>query len=94
MTEPTYAPPPVKGYRALSQTDVDLMNEIKAEGERLQQLILKIEGHLRRTEGAEASPEQERQDAAQPARWLAIGRTQLQQGLMAVTRAVAQPTTF
>ena len=27
-------------------------------------------------------------------RWLYIGTTQLQQGLMALTRAVAQPTTF
>lgn len=27
-------------------------------------------------------------------RWAAIGRTHLQQGLMALTRAVAKPTTF
>lgn len=27
-------------------------------------------------------------------RWVAIGKTNLQQGLMALTRAVAQPTTF
>lgn len=27
-------------------------------------------------------------------RWLAIGRTDLQTGLMAVTRAIAKPTTF
>lgn len=27
-------------------------------------------------------------------RWLAIGRTDLQTGLMALTRAIAQPTTF
>lgn len=27
-------------------------------------------------------------------RWLAIARTQLQQGLMALTRSVAKPTTF
>ena len=27
-------------------------------------------------------------------RWLAIGTTDLQTGLMALTRAVAQPTTF
>jgi hypothetical protein len=27
-------------------------------------------------------------------RWLAIGRTDLQTGLMAVTRSIAQPTTF
>jgi hypothetical protein len=27
-------------------------------------------------------------------RWLAIGRTELQQGFMAVVRAIAKPTTF
>jgi len=27
-------------------------------------------------------------------RWVSIGQTQLQQGLMALTRAVARPTTF
>ena len=27
-------------------------------------------------------------------RWVSIGRSQLQQGLMALTRSVAQPTTF
>lgn len=27
-------------------------------------------------------------------RWLEIGKTELQQGLMAVTRAVARPTNF
>ena len=27
-------------------------------------------------------------------RWVEIGKTHLQQGLMALTRAVAQPTTF
>jgi len=27
-------------------------------------------------------------------RWLEIGKTELQQGMMAITRSVAQPTTF
>ena len=27
-------------------------------------------------------------------RWIPIGKTQLQQGLMALTRAIAQPTTL
>lgn len=32
--------------------------------------------------------------SAQPAKWLAVARTDFQTGLMALTRAVAQPTTF
>lgn len=33
-------------------------------------------------------------DRAQPERWAAIARTHFQEGLMALTRAVAQPTFF
>ena len=36
----------------------------------------------------------ERMDRAQPERWAAIARTHFQEGLMALTRAVAQPTFF
>jgi hypothetical protein len=35
-----------------------------------------------------------RTDKALDQRWISIGATDLQQGLMALTRAVAQPTTF
>jgi len=41
-----------------------------------------------------ARAEQQRLDAAQPERWAAIARTHFQEGLMALTRAVAQPTFF
>lgn len=40
------------------------------------------------------SPEQHRLWAAQPKRWAAIARTHFQEGLMALTRAVAQPGSF
>lgn len=33
-------------------------------------------------------------DGSLDTRWVAIGRTQLQQGFMAVVRGIAQPTTF
>ena len=33
----------IKGYRDLSQEEIDLMNEIKSEGERLGNLIVKLE---------------------------------------------------
>jgi hypothetical protein len=44
--------------------------------------------------GSEECVELRRFMDAQPQRWAAIGRTHLQEGLMALTRAVAQPTTF
>ncbi len=67
----------IKGYRDLSQEEIDLMNEIKAKGEELGELTAKLNvtGKLDQ-------------------RWIAIGTTHLQQGIMALVRGVAQPTTF
>ena len=67
----------IKGYRELSQGEIDLMNEIKAKGVELGALVTK----LRATEGLDQ-------------RWISIGTTDLQTGLMALTRGVAQPSTF
>jgi len=67
----------IKGYRDLSQEEIDAMNDIKAEGERLGALVEK----LKATPGVDE-------------RWLAIGATQLQQGVMSLVRSVAKPTTF
>jgi hypothetical protein len=67
----------IKGYRELSQQEIDAMNEIKAKGAELGELVAK----LRATEGLDQ-------------RWVSIGATDLQTGLMALTRSVAQPTFF
>lgn len=42
--EPIYTPPPVTGYRKLSQGEVDLMNEIKAKGDELGDLVAQMRG--------------------------------------------------
>jgi len=70
----------IKGYRDLSQEEIDLMNEIKGKGEALYELIQRME-HM---EG-ESMPD---------FRWLTIGRTDLQKGFMALIRSVAKPTSF
>lgn len=67
----------IKGYRDLSQTEIDLMNLIKAKGVELGALV----EQLRSTTGLDQ-------------RWVSIGATNLQTGLMALTRGVAQPSTF
>lgn len=41
-----------------------------------------------------AAAEFDRVVTAEPQRWAATGKTHLQQGLMALTRAVTQPSTF
>lgn len=67
----------IKGYRELSQAEIDTMNEIKAKGAELGELVEK----MRVTKGIDQ-------------RWVSIGATDFQTGLMALTRAVAQPTFF
>lgn len=67
----------IKGYRELYQSEIDLMNEIKAKGAELGELVDKLQAH----EGTDK-------------RWAAIGRTDVQTGLMALTRSVAKPTFF
>jgi len=68
----------IQGYRELSQEEIDLMNQIKAKGINLGELV----NHL--------LDMGDRLDQ----RWVSIGATDLQTGLMALTRAVAQPTFF
>ena len=67
----------IKGYRELSQTEIDLMNEIKIKGAELGELVSKLQS----TESLDQ-------------RWVSIGATDFQTGLMALTRSVAQPTFF
>lgn len=67
----------IKGYRELSQAEIDLMNEIKAKGAELGELVATLK---------------QMPDIDQ--RWVSIGATDLQTGLMALTRAVAKPIFF
>lgn len=67
----------IVGYRQLTVEEVALINEVKAAGDKLDELCQRLQNQPG-TDG----------------RWLAIGRTNLQQGLMALTRSVARPTNF
>ncbi|RKG30056.1 hypothetical protein D7V21_16595 [Acinetobacter guerrae] len=93
---------PINGYRQLSQVETDLINEIKAKGVELGALVEKLFDHTRQqidsanAHGASTGDftEFQRLTDAEPHHWVATGATNLQQGLMALTRAVAQPTIF
>ena len=67
----------ITGYRELSQSEIDLMNEVKEQGKVLDALITQM------THNHEVDR-----------RWLEIGTTNLQLGLMALTRAIAKPSSF
>lgn len=67
----------IKGYRELSQAEIDMMNKIKAKGAELGELVAELQA----AEGFDK-------------RAIAIGKTELQTGLMWLTRGVAQPESF
>ena len=90
----------IKGYRELTQAEIDLMNRIKAKGGELLELQAELDGMLREqsqnkaddaAENTDCHAELERFQAAEPLRWAAIGKTDIQTGIMALVRAVAQP---
>lgn len=89
----------ISGYRELSEEEVDLMNRIKAKGQELLDLQAELERdlkardeYLEKTYG-EYAPYRPNFDVAESLRWVAIGKTDIQTGVMALVRAVAQPTT-
>lgn len=92
MNQPT----PVTGYRQLAPEQVALMNKMKALGNQVGELI----AELRKMPAScangdliiDRSGSQPRYSLDQ--RWVSIGATHLQEGFMALNRAVAQPSTF
>ena len=67
----------IKGYRDLSQEEIDAMNLIKEIAEKVGDLV----SDLQNRSGLDQ-------------RWVAVGKTELQQGFMALVRGVAQPESF
>lgn len=67
----------IKGYRDLSQEEIDLMNEVKELGSKIEKVCVSL--HLNRTIDQ---------------RWVNIGKTHLQQGIMALVRSVTKPESF
>lgn len=67
----------IKGYRDLSEQEINSMNNIKVLGEELREAVEDLE-----------------QMEATDKRWVAIGKTDLQKGIMALVRSVAKPDSF
>jgi hypothetical protein len=68
----------ISGYRDLTPREIQLINDVKAEGARLGLLVTDLRG----------------MGDALDQRWVSIGSIDLQTGLMALVRAVAQPEGF
>ena len=67
----------IKGYRELSQQEIDMMNNVKELAAAVGEFV-------------DTFDEVESIDK----RWTSIGRTDLQKGFMALTRAIARPEFF
>ncbi|MCW0274091.1 MULTISPECIES: hypothetical protein [Klebsiella] len=74
----------IKGYRDLSAEEIALMNEGKELAEKVDAFVEKLE-RAKFAKNSLQLPDN---------RWLAIGKTDLQKGFMAVIRSIAKPTTF
>ena len=85
----------IKGYRDLSQEELDLINEIKQVGMQLSSLVNKVQMKIIADYNAASLRndvhEIERLDSAEPTEWCAEAKRDLQVGLMKLTRSVAQP---
>lgn len=73
----------IKGYRDLTQDEIDLMNEAKELAEKVGDLVGKLESTHIQT-GSHAID----------MRWLNIGKTDVQKGFMSIIRSIARPETF
>ena len=80
----------ISGYRELSRDEIDLMNEIKAKGAELGEMIARVKSSPLNEPDASAYFwfETERE------RWSSEAATTLQTGIMQLVRAVALPQGF
>lgn len=69
----------IKGYRELTPAEIGLMNDVKELGQQCDNMVRVLESM--------GLPEPDD-------RWVAIGKTHLQQGIMALVRSVAKPESF
>lgn len=68
----------IKGYRELSPLEVAQMNQVKDTAEMVNKIVEAME----------------RDPSSFDPRWVAIAKTDLQKGFMALTRSIAKPTSF
>lgn len=93
----TFIQPKITGYRQLDEDEVALINRAKALDAAAQLLAADIREHVRvQWQIIRPSIEAdlvvaERLNDAEPERWLSMGRTSIQMGVMQLVRSIAQP---
>lgn len=84
----------IKGYRDLSPQEIAMMNKIKALAEQAGSLVAELRSIPQTPPLQEPGPNDGWFGSTIDQRWVSVGATDLQTAFMALTRAVAQPTTF
>lgn len=79
----------ITGYRDLTQQEIDLINKIKAAGTLLEQIIEEVE-----QTNLSTAIDSILSEHSEPKMWTHQAKINLKIGLMALTRAVAKPTSF
>lgn len=82
----------IKGYRELTQIEIDLMNRIKAKGREMLELQKEVLEYLENQVAQGGEAVFAHLEHTTPNRWAALAKTDFQTGTMALVRAVAQPT--
>ncbi len=81
----------IKGYRDLTQDEIDLMNEAKALEAEVLAFQKKVMRQLSVQEEHGTPEDKHRLREAFAHRWAQIGKTDIETGFRALVRAVAQP---
>ena len=81
--------PRVTGDRQLSEKEAELVNECKALAASVGAYVAKLKRHA-----PSARPSATGDLPPLDQHWISIGDMHLQEGFMALTRGIAQPTTF
>lgn len=88
---PIPAPPPVTGYRQLTQEQVALLNEVKAAFNAVGAVLDKLSSY---TACPSPSPSDDPEKFVADGRCLAIARTEAQTASMWASRAITRPSSF
>lgn len=95
---PAHNPLSITGYRHLTPAEIEQINRIKDAGAVLQALCAEVGDHISHqfNEAYQLKDDAgvDRLQEANPTIWLGEGKQKLQEGLMCIIRAIAQPSSF
>ncbi|HWG89116.1 MAG TPA: hypothetical protein VN679_15130 [Candidatus Acidoferrales bacterium] len=78
----------IKGYRDLSQAEIDAINRVKTLGDDLKAACKEASDLIEEANRVHGIGDSEAY------RWVAIARTHFQEGMMALVRSIARPEHF